>query len=266
MKAIILAAGEGKRLKPLTNDRPKCLLELGNKSILDWQIDTMHLCGISDIVVVKGYSAEKIIRKDVRYYANDNFKNTNMVITLWCAEPELEGEIIVSYGDIIYNHEVLQKLIDSTGDISVVVDTNWQQYWQARFEDPLKDAEALKMDADKRIKVIGQKAEKISDVEAGYIGLIKFRENGLKILKKSFSNAKDIAKKGEFPWGASRSFETTYMTDMLQGIINEGHNVYGVSVNGGWLEIDSHRDYDLAKKLFINGEVISLNEASLTSQ
>ena len=265
MKAIILAAGEGKRSKPLTNNRPKCLLELGNKSILDWQIDTMHLCGISDIVVVKGYCAEKIIRKDVRYYINDNFKTTNMVMTLWCAEPELEGEIIVSYGDIVYNEKVLRQLLSSSHDISVVVDRNWQQYWQARFEDPLKDAEALKMDADKRIKVIGQKANKMPDIEAGYIGLIKFRKEGIRIFKESFLNAKNITKKGEFPWGISRSFETAYMTDMLQGLINEGHNVYGVSVNGGWLEIDSPRDYELAKELFIKGEIISLDKINLAN-
>jgi len=155
VKAIILAAGEGQRLRPLTENKPKCLVELGGRPILDWQIDVMHSCGIKDIVVVKGYQADKIVREDVRYYINHDYDTTNMVMTLWCAKDELEGEVVISYGDIVYTEDVLKRLVMAPYDISVVVDLDWQKYWQKRFADPLQDAEAFKMDAQGKIRVIG---------------------------------------------------------------------------------------------------------------
>ncbi len=259
MKAIILAAGEGKRLRPFTEDRPKCLIQLEGKSIFDHQVDTMRRCGITDIIAVKGYQADKIIRKDVRYYINKNYATTNMVMTLWCAKAELEGEVIVSYGDIVYNQEVLQSIIDSPYEISVVVDVNWEKYWKRRFSDPLKDAEALRLDSHGRIEIIGQKAESISDVEAGYIGLMKFQGRGIQVVKESFLNAQKVARQEGEPWGVSRPFENVYMTDMLQGIVNESQDIYGIKINGGWLEIDSLNDYELAKELFMDGRVIPVN-------
>lgn len=259
MKAIILAAGEGKRLKPFTDRNPKCLLPLEGKSILDRQIETMHSLGLSDVVCVKGYMADKIMRDDIKFYINEKFSTTNMVMTLWCAKEEFNDDIIISYGDILYNAEVLEKVMKSPHDISVVVDREWEAYWKMRFDEPLKDAEALKMDNQSRIKVIGQKAKNISDVEAGYIGLIKFSKKGLETLRTSFLNAQRAAEKGDSPWGISRPFEGAYMTDMLQGLINEGNEVYGTLINGGWFEIDSNRDYDLAKRLFVNGKVTNLH-------
>jgi len=258
MKAIILAAGEGKRLKPFAENMPKCLIELEGKSILDRQIEVIRRCGIDDVIVVKGYMANRINRKDVHYYFNKDYGTTNMVMTLWCAEKELKGEVVVSYGDIVYNEEVLRSLIDSAHDISVVVDVAWEKYWKMRFDDPLKDAEAFKMDRTGRIEIIGQRAERISDIEAGYIGLVKFRGGGMKAFRESFLNARNVSRNGGKAWGAPRPFEKSYMTDMLQGLVNEGHDVYGVKVEGGWVEIDSPSDYDLAKKLFVDGKIKAL--------
>lgn len=255
MKGIILAAGEGRRLKPFTDDNPKCLIQLEAKSVLGWQIETMQACGIRDIVVIKGYRADQISRKDVRYCVNPEYDTTNMVMTLWCAEKELAGEVVVSYGDIVYNKEVLQKLLESPHDISVVVDLDWERYWKLRFSDPLKDAEAFDMDERGRIKIIGQKAKTLQDVKAGYIGLIKFTHKGIDIFKKSFLNAKKVSENGQKAWGSARAFEKAYMTDMLQGLIDEGNQLYAVGIHGGWLEIDSSHDFDLAKDLFENGKV-----------
>lgn len=262
MKGIILAAGEGTRLKPFTENMPKCLLPLEGKGLIDWQIEIMQSCGISDIVVIKGHMSDKITRSDVRYYLNSDFKTTNMVMTLWCASEELTGEVIIAYGDILYNASVLEQLIKSPHQISVVVDQDWQRYWSLRFDDPLKDAEALKMDSRGRIKIIGQKAKGLPDIEAGYIGLIKFKEEGTKIFKESFLNAQKVAEAGGLPWGVDKPFKKLYMTDMLQGLVNEGHEIYGVVVKGGWLEIDSFRDYELAKRIFIEGRVMELESST----
>lgn len=249
MKAIVLAAGEGQRLRPLTENKPKCLVEVGGKSILDHQIETFKRCGIQDIVVTKGYRADKIKRADVKHYVNEKYDVTNMVMTLWCAQEEMQGDVIVSYGDIIYNDGVLRSVMDAPYDISVVVDMDWLTYWGMRFEDPLKDAEAFKMDAEGKINIIGQVANEISDIDAGYIGLIKFSAKGCQIFKDSFINARLQAQQGQPAWGISKPFEKAYMTDMLQGLINEGNDVYAVKIKGGWCEIDNLKDLELAHQL-----------------
>ena len=176
MKAIILAAGEGKRLRPLTNNTPKCLVNLFGKSLLQWQIETFRSCQIDDISVVTGYLNEMIKFENITYFENPNFKTTNMVETLFCAKEKLSDSVIVSYGDIIFEKNVLQKLIDSDDGLSVVIDKNWKKYWETRFDNPLNDAESLVLD-DGYISNIGQKVNSIDQIQGQYIGLMKFQKN-----------------------------------------------------------------------------------------
>lgn len=247
MKMIILAAGEGKRLRPHTADKPKCLIEIAGKSLLDWQIDQARSAGIEEIVVIKGYREEQIIRRNVRYYVNQNYATTNMVETLWCAAQEFEDDFILSYADILYESGVLAALLNSRYDISVVVDKGWQSYWQKRFDDPLSDAESLRVNAEGLITDIGQKAEALIDIEAQYIGLMRFAGKGIDRLRFTYNKAREQGRRGESPFGSGRKFEQLYMTDLLQGMINLGVQLNAVNIQRGWLEIDSLEDYELAQ-------------------
>ena len=101
MKAIILAAGIGSRLHPITKSKPKCLVELFGKSIIEHQIDIFHKCGINEIVIVRGYLSEMINFDGIKYYDNLNYETTNMVETLFCAQDELNDSVIVSYSVFI---------------------------------------------------------------------------------------------------------------------------------------------------------------------
>ena len=83
MKAIILAAGQGKRLKPLTNDKPKCMINLFGKRIIDYQIEVFKKFGISDIIVVTGFKSESVDISEIKIYQNHDFDRTNMVETLF---------------------------------------------------------------------------------------------------------------------------------------------------------------------------------------
>jgi choline kinase len=160
LNAIILAAGEGTRLRPLTNDKPKGLVELFGKSILERQIDIFMSCGITDISIVTGFNAEMIQFPYINYFHNPNFKITNMVETLFCAKEKLNESSIISYGDIIFEKSVLEKLINSEYDISVIIDLAWKDYWKVRFENPLEDAESLILN-NGYIADIGQKYQKL---------------------------------------------------------------------------------------------------------
>jgi len=251
MKAIILAAGKGSRLRPLTSRIPKCHVTIAGRTLLDWQVKTLRECGVDDIVLVKGYLGEKIQRPDLRYYENRNWSTTNMVATLWCALPELTGEVIVSYADIIYNRDVLRALLESRRDISMTIDLEWEAYWRLRYTDPLEDAESLIMTDDYRILNVGSRPENVAEIQAQYMGLLKFSEKGVDTIKKAYRRARVRYRDGQPVWGnGERPFEKLYMTDMLQGLIDQGKAVYGVPVKRGWFEIDNNTDYEIAKKYF----------------
>ena len=109
MNAIILAAGEGKRLRPLTNDKPKCLVELFGKTLLEWQLAVFKKCGINDICVVTGYNSQMFRYPNLDYIKNENYKTTNMMESLFCAKERFSQSTIVSYGGIIFEEKILRK-------------------------------------------------------------------------------------------------------------------------------------------------------------
>ena len=251
MKAIILAAGKGKRVKELTKENPKCMINLFGKTILEHQINVLNKKNISDIIVVTGFKSDSITIPGLKFYKNENFATTNMVETLFCARDELSDDVIVAYGDIIYDEKVLQVLLESHEDISVVIDKNWEEIWNLRFEEPLKDAETLILDKDGNIEEIGQKPKSIEEIQGQYIGLMRFNKNGINLIKEFYDDAKkefDSSKKN--PLNEKIAFEQSYMTDFLQAIIKKGHKIKGIPINKGWLELDTYNDYEIYSDMY----------------
>lgn len=236
IKAIILAAGEGTRLRPYTLERPKCLVEVDNKSLLDRQLKVLSSVNIAPIVIIGGYKAEMLHRDGIKMYINSRYAETNMVWTLFCAEDELEGDVIISYGDIVYSQEILQSLLASSADIAVTIDLEWESYWRARNEEPLDDAETLKMYPDGRIFEIGNKPKSLEEIEGQYMGLIKLTQKGVNGLKNVFQRAKDSGSL------LGKPVENAYMTDLLQALINANYPVQSVPVKAGWVEVDTVSD------------------------
>lgn len=236
MKSVILAAGKGVRLRPLTDSVPKCMVRVNEKCIIDHILDTMAICNIDENVIVTGYKSEvledHLHDREVKFYNNINFHNTNMVESLFCAEDELNDDIIISYSDIIYKKEVLNKLISAKDDFSCVVDHSWRQLWYQRMDDPLSDAETMKIDKNNFIYEIGNKANSFEDIESQYIGLIKINRNILpKVIEFYYSLRRDRLYDG-------RDFANMYMTTFIQLIIEHLLPVRAVVIHGGWLEID----------------------------
>ncbi len=250
LNAIILAAGQGKRLAPLTEHKPKCMVNLFGKTILDWQISVFKKCGITDISIVTGYHSELIDLPGLEFFQNKKFETTNMVESLFCASEKLNESTIVSYGDIIFEKKVLDKLIQSKEDFSVVVDKNWKRYWEMRFDNPLDDAESLKIDTDGNITSIGQKTQKIDEIEGQYIGLMKFQDSGLEKIKGFYEKIKSQSTNNSNPLNPLVSFQQLFMTDFLQGLINDGCKLRSIEIENGWLELDTIDDYDKYVKLY----------------
>lgn len=236
MKAIILAAGTGSRLYPYTKDRPKCLVEIEDVSLLDRQIAILSSEKVNNVIVIGGYNANLLEQRAPTLRINPDYSDTNMVWTLFCAEDELKGECIVSYGDIIYSKNILSELIKSNDDIAVTIDIEWESYWRSRSANPIDDAETLKIDDDGYILEIGQKPNTLEEIEGQYMGLMKFSEYGIEILKNIYHES---CEKGDI---RGKDIKQAYMTDLLQHLIDSGHKIKAVQVSDDWVEVDTVED------------------------
>lgn len=245
MKAIILAAGQGTRLKKYTENLPKGMLLFEGKTIIERQIEIYHQCGIQDIIIVRGYAADKINYSDINYYNNENYENTNMVESLMVAKKEFDTDIIVSYSDILFEKNMLQRMIESIGNFVVAVDENWKEYWKMRYGRIDFDTESLSLDEEGNIIELGLENPDLNSIDARYIGLLKFSQRGLqyieKILEEAYKNYQDK------PWQQSgKTVRKAYMTDLLNAIIEAGENVHAEKFSHGWIEFDTNEDYEKA--------------------
>lgn len=256
MKALILAAGRGTRLNKYTDKLPKGMLMFDGKTLIERQISVCRNAGIADIVVVTGYMAEKINYDNIKIYHNPDFATTNMLESLFCAENELNDDIIVSYADIIYEKQLLDGLINCPGEIVVTVDINWKKYWQARYGTVDFDLESLKIIGNEIIS-LGTEVKNSNEIDARYVGLLKFSKKGLQNLKSIYH--KNKAKYWNTPWQVSgKTFSNAYMTDMLNEMIKEQVLLKAHKVSNGWLEFDTNEDYERMVGLLQNGQLNNL--------
>lgn len=245
MKAIILAAGQGTRLKKYTRDLPKGMLKFQGKTIIQRQIELYRKCGIEDIMVVKGFSGEKIDYEGVTYYTNEDYANTNMVESLMAARSEFTEDVIVSYSDVLFSEAMLRAMMEAPGDFLVAVDSAWKEYWQARYGRVDFDTESLTIDGDNRITSLGLEDPPLERIDARYIGLLKFSHRGLKSMERVMEKAYMLGE--DKPWQQSgKPVRKAYMTDLLQALIEEKEPVKAVCFQHGWIEFDTNEDYETA--------------------
>jgi choline kinase len=232
VKAIILAAGRGSRMKSLTDERPKCLVELRGKPLLEWQLESLRAAGISDIAVVTGYKHELLAERGLSEFHNPRWAETNMVSSLACAESWLEGQpCIVSYSDIFYSPVAVQSLINSDAALAVTYDPNWLQLWTERFGDPLLDAETFRLTATHTLAEIGNKPQSVDDVQGQYMGLLRFTPEGW---------AEVVRLRAEL---SPQQRDSMHMTNTLQRVIDAGRvPIAAVAYTGEWGEVDSSED------------------------
>ena len=253
MKAIILAAGKGTRLGGYTKNIPKAMLPFKGKTLIGHQVDLYRQCGVERIIIVCGYREDRCTISGTIKYVNERYDQTNMVESLMTVREELNGELIVSYGDIVFEKQVLQTVMKSTNAIGVAVDMNWKNYWLARYGTYMVDTESLVLGPNGQLLEIGQPSPDSTKMHGRYVGLLRFSSKGI----NAALNIYDVARKkyqGK-PWQTAKTFETAYMTDLLQEIVDSGFPVCPILVKGGWLEFDTCSDYEKAMKWAENGEL-----------
>lgn len=252
---LILAAGEGTRLRPFTNDYPKGLVSLLGKPLVSHQIDNLKSLDILDIAIATGYKAEKFNTLDCKTFNNEFFDSTNMVESLFAARlflEEAKDDILISYGDIVYEKNNLKTILMTNSDVVVMVDDGWKNLWSLRNENPLNDAETLRYGAKGQIIELGKKPNSLSDIDGQYTGLIKISHHKIKDFI-SFYDQLD-----RFILYEGREFKQMYMTTFLQLLIDAGWTIMPARVNHGWLEVDTVEDLRLYERLSEEGKLDDL--------
>lgn len=233
-RAVHLAAGQGTRLRPITNDRPKPLVELGGLSLLERNVETLERAGVDDQIVVTGYRADQI--RDLGYGTvhNDVYDETEMVYSLFCAAEQFPAhrDLLISYGDILYDQSVVDAILPCEAPMCVVIDRNWRDLWTKRFDSPLDDAETLQVNDQGHITEIGSTPESYDEIEGQYIGLLKIRHDYVDEFEAVYETLSD---------GGATAVE---MTHFIQHLIEIGWTVQAVPIEGNWLEVDTIADLE----------------------
>lgn len=238
MKAIILAAGRGSRMGSLTVDKPKCLIKLAGKSLLQWQLEALRGAGIEEIGLVRGYMADQISIPEIKYFDNIRWDQTNMVMSLVCAKEWLQSDVcIVSYSDIVYPADTVALLYETNGKIVITYDNDWLKLWKARFDDPLVDAETFQVDDKGKLLEIGNKAKSIDEIKGQYMGLLKITPKGWKIIENYLSGL------------TQEECDRMDMTSLLRRLIQKGVEINTVLINSGWYEVDNEKDLELYQSM-----------------
>ena len=243
-KALIIAAGLGSRLKKHTKNLPKCMLDFGGKTLLQRQLEAYKKCYIDDISLVRGYKKEKINYKGIKYFENDDYKNNNILNSIFYAEKVINGNIIISYSDILFNSSVVQRALDANHDISVVVDIDWRGYYVGRKDHPISEAENVVFNSNNEVEKIGKINTGNEEVHGEFIGMIKLSNRGAEIFKQHFNRLKKIY--WNKPFQRAKIFQKAYLTDFIQELVDIGIKVHCVIIESGWKEIDTVEDYKKA--------------------
>ena len=251
-RAIILAAGQGTRLRPLTNDTPKCLVELAGQALLYRQLAVMRAAGIEDITLVGGYRLDQLEATGLPVIENPRYDSTNMVSTLFCAEAVMgdDADLLIAYGDIVYEPRVLKSLLASPAPLALAVDREWRRFWAARMDDPLADAETLVLEDSDRVVELGKKPDSYERIQGQYMGLIKVRADQVPDFRQFYAG---LDREAIYD---GKNFDNMYMTSFIQALIDAGREVRAAFTDNGWLEVDTVADLELYHRMYDSGRLV----------
>jgi choline kinase len=248
VRAIIIGAGRGSRLGENTDEIPKTLVPVLGRPMLDWILDALGSAGIArkDIVFVCGY-AEDVVRArypEFTFVKNEDWANNNILLSLLCAREFMNEGFVSTYADIVYDGEIVQKLITSRADICLGCDTAWRRRYVGRTEHPETDAEKLHADGPRVLEISRKIPSERADGE--FIGVMKLSADGARVFIDAFERA-------EKSYGASlfregRSFKKAYLLDLLQEMLEAGAAMHREDTAGGYMEIDTRQDLAMAER------------------
>ena len=246
MKVVLIGAGRGIRLMPLTAREPKSFTAIAGKRILDWTIEAFQRNGLDRFVFVGGYRIGVVRREYDRFefVENVNWANSNILDSLLCARGYLGEGFFSTYTDTLFRPKAVELLKDSPYDITLVMDTLWRDRYRFRSEHPEADAEKM-IAYDGSVARISRQIP--SDEATGeFTGLLKMSARGSSIFMTAYDSLySSLGPEGLF--AENKPFRMAYLIHQLDYMIHNGVDVHCVAVPGEYHEIDTIQDYHLAK-------------------
>jgi phosphoenolpyruvate phosphomutase len=242
-RAIVLAASRGNELGGLTEHHPKCMIDVRGQPLLRRMVSTLNEEKIREIAVVRGYKKETVNLPSIDYVDNDRYMVTGEVATLACAEKFLKGDVLISYGDILFRHYILPLLIEAEGDIVLAVDALWRE----RDPDPRSHVRDLVQgsrpfgtgyhDEDVvGLKRMGRDLD-ANDINGEWIGLAKLSAKGSDLVKAEIAAMR-----------ADGSLDNADLNSLFSRLVKGGADVRIAYVTGHWLDVDDAADLENAQK------------------
>ena len=248
MKAIILAAGEGSRMGTITKNTPKPLVDVNGTSILERQLILLKQNSVQDIVVITGPNYEKFDFDNITYLHDKTSHDHDQLGSLMCAKDQMNDDVVIIFGDIIFNELILQQILNSKSDITMSVDMNWKKSYQNRTDNLFEDADKVLIKNEKAIQIFKKSKNKNDEYIIGeFIGLIKFSKDAIKKLITEYEKL-EFSHNGKFH--DAESLQKAKLIDILQELLEKKIEINTISVSGKWCEIDTVEDLAIAKRLF----------------
>jgi phosphoenolpyruvate phosphomutase len=232
-RAIVLAASRGEELGELTTDRPKAMIPIAGKPLLDHVASSFRAAGIRDITVVRGYKKDAVKGTGLTFVDNDDYDKTQEVGSLKKAITALEGTTLIAYGDVLFKKYIPEKLVDHEGDFVVAVDAKWQD---SNNKGRLADYAICSEPSSKRALFDDVLLTDIvtdpdtKNISGEWMGFVKVSAKGATVMREIIGGLDD------------RALASLKVPDLLRLAMKKGHKVHVVYSSGDWLDVDSLAD------------------------
>ena len=232
MQGVILAAGRGVRMGDM--NMPKCLLKIGNLSLIQYQLSCLSQLGIDDVMIITGYNEHMIkehlvterLDANIKYEFNENFENTNNLYSLFKAKNFVKDDFICLHADLLFHRKILKKCYEHAADICLVVEKNTRQ-----------ETLRVKIENGKILQI--NKTMPINSADGNFIGMVKFRKA---IHKALFDEMSEYIKQEN---------RDAYFVAAIEKMIEHGISVEFIETeNLPWIDIDEKAEFESAKKTF----------------
>jgi len=260
---IIPAAGQPQSHDPLDallQDRPVAMLELHGKSLLQRNVETLRQLGLEQITVITGYQAAAVNLEGIAKIFNPEFSRGHILHSIMQARELFDQDLLILYGDILFEPFLLQKLLGCEGDIVLAVDNSFAQGYNPNKNLDLVVARDRPQSGKRRFLPqasnlavrIGHQSIASEAADYEFVGLAKLSRTGSRKLRDIYDDCQRLFRDRAFH--EAPSFLQASFTDLLQEAIDRGLPVRLLEVNSGWMEIQNWQDYQRACQLLAQAQ------------
>ena len=236
-RAILIAASRGAALGALTEDRPKCMVDIRGQPLLRRLVATIRCAGVRDVTVVRGYKKEKINLPSIKTVDNDLYATTGEAASLACAMDHIRGECVIAYGDILFRHHILDQLMEAEGDVVVTVDALWRtrtseaEHWVRDFASCSRPFTGDYLDDEPAyLRRMGSDVPE-DEVDGEWMGLAKLSGVGSDLVRGELEAMREDG-----------TLHKASLLDLFTRLVEAGHKIRVIYATGQWLDVDVAAD------------------------